>query len=113
MVIIIIIIIVKSTFKGVPQLTGTTTLLVEVINSNDKQPYFSPESQRTEVSESAPIGTVVYKLHAIDPDVAREDDLRYEITEPIIAIDSNGKSVSHTKEYEVLFHFFFYFISLL
>ncbi|EEB19942.1 conserved hypothetical protein [Pediculus humanus corporis] len=88
---------------GVPQLTGTTTLLVEVINSNDKQPYFSPESQRTEVSESAPIGTVVYKLHAIDPDVAREDDLRYEITEPIIAIDSNGKSVSHTKEYEEFF----------
>lgn len=84
-------------------MTGTTTLLVEVINSNDKQPYFSPESQRAEVSESAPIGTIVHKLQAIDPDVAHEDDLRYEIKEPILGIDSNGKSVDNTDEFKVGF----------
>lgn len=54
------------------------------------------------MTESAPIGTIVHKLHAVDPDVAHEDDLRYEITVPILAIDSNGKTVNNTTEFEVL-----------
>jgi hypothetical protein len=30
-------------------LTGTTTLTIMVLNSNDKNPYFNPATQRAEV----------------------------------------------------------------
>lgn len=35
--------------QGTPSLTGTTTLTISVINSNDKLPYFVPATQRAEV----------------------------------------------------------------
>lgn len=34
---------------GVPSLTGTATLTVNVINTNDKLPYFVPTTQTAEV----------------------------------------------------------------
>ena len=37
-------------FAGSPVLTGTTTLTITVLNSNDKDPYFDPSTQRAEVS---------------------------------------------------------------
>lgn len=37
------------TFLGTPALTGTTTLVVNVLNSNDKMPSFNPPTQRAEV----------------------------------------------------------------
>lgn len=36
--------------QGTPSLTGTTTLTVSILNSNDKLPYFVPATQRAEVS---------------------------------------------------------------
>lgn len=36
--------------QGTPSLTGTTTLTISIINSNDKLPYFVPATQRAEVS---------------------------------------------------------------
>ncbi|KAH9361521.1 hypothetical protein HPB48_001377 [Haemaphysalis longicornis] len=36
---------------GVPEKTGTTTLSVNILNSNDKMPYFQPTTQRAQVSE--------------------------------------------------------------
>lgn len=37
---------------GVPSLTGTTTLTVNIINTNDKIPYFVPTTQTAEVSRN-------------------------------------------------------------
>lgn len=37
---------------GVPHLTGTTTLTVNIINTNDKIPYFVPATQTAEVSRN-------------------------------------------------------------
>lgn len=34
---------------GTPALTGTTTVKITVVNSNDKIPFFSPPTQRAEV----------------------------------------------------------------
>lgn len=34
---------------GTPSLSGTCTLTVNIINSNDKDPYFTPATQRAEV----------------------------------------------------------------
>ncbi|XP_055585161.1 cadherin-87A [Uranotaenia lowii] len=79
---------------GTPSLSGTTTLTVSIINSNDKAPYFTPTTQRAEISEDAPVGTLVHTLVALDPDVASSEALDYAATEPITAVDKNGKEVT-------------------
>lgn len=35
---------------GTPSLSGTATLTVNIVNSNDKDPYFTPATQHAEVS---------------------------------------------------------------
>lgn len=90
-------------FAGIPSLSGTATVSINLINSNDKDPFFIPATQRAEVREDAPIGKRIYKLVAHDPDVASNDVLTYEITEPITAVNKNGKEVIDTKSFKNLF----------
>ncbi len=39
---------------------------VNILDSNDKA-TFTPQTQRTEISEKAEVGTIVHKLIATDP----------------------------------------------
>lgn len=87
------IIYIIRTLSGTPSLSGTTTLTVSVTNSNDKDPFFTPSTQRAEVREDAAVGTVIHNLVAIDPDVESNDVLQYSATEPITAVDKDGKEV--------------------
>nr|CAD7400227.1 unnamed protein product [Timema poppensis] len=87
---------------GIPSLTGTTTLTVNVVNSNDKDPYFLPPTQRAEVSEDAATGTVFYTLNAKDPDINDTEVLHFAAIDPITAVDKNGKQVEHTEDFKVL-----------
>lgn len=96
---------------GTPSLTGTTTLMIEVENSNDKAPYFTPETQRAEVTEDTPIGTVFATLKATDPDSTNLEALNFAISEPITAIDRNGQRVNDSKSFkvrEIYFYSFFF-----
>ncbi|XP_053682239.1 cadherin-87A [Sabethes cyaneus] len=88
---------------GTPSLSGTTTLTVSIINSNDKAPYFTPTTQRAEISEDASIGTLVHTLVALDPDVASSESLDYAATEPITAVDKNGKEVRDSEDFKDMF----------
>lgn len=47
---------------GSPVHTGTATLVVHILNSNDKAPYFTPSTQRTQVTEGK-TGVVIFCLH--------------------------------------------------
>uniref|UniRef100_A0A0A9XXM0 Cadherin-87A n=1 Tax=Lygus hesperus TaxID=30085 RepID=A0A0A9XXM0_LYGHE len=78
---------------GTPALTGTTTLNVKVGNTNDKIPFFSPSTQRAEVKEDAQVGDVVHTLVAKDLDVDDIEALNFAASEPITAVDKNGKEV--------------------
>ncbi|XP_066907242.1 cadherin-87A [Halyomorpha halys] len=78
---------------GTPALTGTTTLSISVANTNDKIPFFSPATQRAEIKEDARVGEVVHHLVAQDLDVNSTDALNFAQTEPITAVDKNGKEV--------------------
>uniref|UniRef100_A0A182PS26 Cadherin domain-containing protein n=1 Tax=Anopheles epiroticus TaxID=199890 RepID=A0A182PS26_9DIPT len=89
--------------SGTPSLSGTTMLTVSIINSNDKAPYFTPTTQRAEVSEDAAIGTLVHTLVAVDPDVASSESLDYAATEPITAVDKNGKEVGEMEDFKDMF----------
>ncbi|XP_066591300.1 cadherin-87A [Prorops nasuta] len=89
--------------KGTPSLTGTTTLMIKVENSNDKPPYFTPETQRAEVTEDTPIGTVFTTMKAVDPDSTNSDALNYALSEPITAIDRNGQQVTDITSFKEFF----------
>lgn len=54
---------------GTPRsLSGTATLVIDILNKNDKKPHFSPATQRAHVTEDALPGAHVIKLVASDPD---------------------------------------------
>ncbi|XP_046393425.1 cadherin-87A-like [Ischnura elegans] len=89
--------------KGTPALTGTTTITVNILNSNDKMPYFKPATQKAEVSEDAQPGTVFYTLVAEDPDVNSTDALNYAISEPITAFDKDGKQIHDIEKVKEFF----------
>ncbi|KAK9508052.1 hypothetical protein O3M35_007799 [Rhynocoris fuscipes] len=78
---------------GTPALTGTTTLNVKIDNTNDKIPYFSPPTQRAEIKEDAKVGEIVHQLIAKDLDISSPEALNYAASEPITAVDKNGKEV--------------------
>lgn len=75
--------------------------MIQVENSNDKAPYFTPETQRAEVTEDTPIGTVFATLKATDPDSTNLEALNFAISEPITAIDRNGQRVNDSKSFKV------------
>lgn len=53
---------------GNPSLSATTVVTVSVLDLNDNTPTFSAVSYNAEISEDAPVGSLVVKLIAVDPD---------------------------------------------
>ncbi|XP_067636828.1 cadherin-87A [Eurosta solidaginis] len=87
---------------GTPSLSGTTTLVVTINNSNDKDPYFTPATQHAEVPEDASVGTIVHTLVALDPDVPTYSALEFAATD-ITAIDKDGKEVPNSEQFKEYF----------
>ncbi|XP_014253016.1 cadherin-87A [Cimex lectularius] len=89
---------------GTPALTGTTTLNIKLGNTNDKIPFFDPSTQRAEIKEDAEVGEVVYRLVAKDLDVNSLNALNFAASEPITAIDKNGKEVTDDTTFKEFFN---------
>uniref|UniRef100_A0A673KMZ6 Cadherin domain-containing protein n=1 Tax=Sinocyclocheilus rhinocerous TaxID=307959 RepID=A0A673KMZ6_9TELE len=53
---------------GKPSRSGTTSVIVTVLDVNDNAPVFSKTMYKAQVLENAPIGTTILKLNATDPD---------------------------------------------
>lgn len=77
---------------GVPPKIGTTLLTVHILNHNNKEPYFTPSSQRAEVNERTEINTIFYRMQAEDPDVGSQDALLFQI-ENVSGISKDGVQV--------------------
>lgn len=88
---------------GTPSLSGTSTLTVNIINNNDKAPYFTPTTQRADVSEDAELGTVVCQLKALDPDVATKDALEFSLEEITTAVNQEGSEVLDSHKFSEYF----------
>lgn len=56
------------TDTGVPQLTSTAEIIVDIVNANDNEPVFSSPEYRFTVPENSPKGTTVGKIDAKDAD---------------------------------------------
>lgn len=56
------------TDTGIPQLTSTANIVVDVINTNDNDPVFYLNEYVFKVLENSPKGTVIGKIDADDDD---------------------------------------------
>lgn len=56
------------TDTGIPQMTSTAEIIVEIVNMNDNEPVFSLPEYRFTVAENSPKGNFIGKINAKDDD---------------------------------------------
>lgn len=56
-----------------------------------------------QVREDTEVGTSIFTLVALDPDIANSEALNYAATEPITAVDKDGNEVTDSDEFKYLF----------
>ncbi|XP_066525898.1 protocadherin gamma-C5-like isoform X11 [Hoplias malabaricus] len=62
---------------GQPEKSGTTLLLIKILDVNDNAPVFDEPVKRVSLLENSPLGTVVAKLNATDADSGLNGDVSY------------------------------------
>ncbi|CAK1540749.1 unnamed protein product [Leptosia nina] len=65
--------------NGIPPLSATVSLLVNVIDANDNDPVFSQANYQFEVEENRKAGAFVGKISAIDADLDDNAAVRYSL----------------------------------
>ncbi|XP_030621256.1 protocadherin alpha-C2-like [Chanos chanos] len=65
---------------GVPARSGTASIIVRVLDTNDNAPRFDKENYTISVSENSPIGSLVVKLNATDLDDGANADVKYSFS---------------------------------
>lgn len=89
---------------GIPSLSGTASITINIINSNNKAPYFTPTTQKAEIKENVEVGTFVHKLTADDPDIMSIDRLEYSWDEHLTtAVSEVGTEVPNSQEFSEYF----------
>uniref|UniRef100_A0A8C2PWX8 Cadherin domain-containing protein n=1 Tax=Cyprinus carpio TaxID=7962 RepID=A0A8C2PWX8_CYPCA len=65
---------------GVPARSGTASIIVRVLDTNDNDPQFDKDSYTINLTENAPIGSLVVKLNATDKDEGTNSDIFYSFS---------------------------------
>lgn len=65
--------------QGFPQLNGSASLLIDILDVNDEIPKFNLSEYKVNIIEDAAKGTFVITCLASDPDT--DSDLRYRIVD--------------------------------
>ncbi|XP_041050277.1 protocadherin-10-like [Carcharodon carcharias] len=65
---------------GIPQRSGTTRVMITVVDVNDNAPVFDNEMYRASVDENVAKGTLVTKINAVDLDEGMNAELTYSFT---------------------------------
>ncbi|XP_026788164.2 protocadherin-8 [Pangasianodon hypophthalmus] len=66
---------------GSPPKSGAVTVRVKVLDSNDNSPQFEHDTIRVELHEDAPVGFLLLRVQAFDPDHGENGDVRYDFAE--------------------------------
>ncbi|XP_055386024.1 protein dachsous [Condylostylus longicornis] len=80
-----------ATDEGVPQMTGTTTIHIRVIDINDNQPTFPP-TRIINVSEGTELGTLITTVSANDVDT--NPVLTYNFSDDVDHLDNDMSKFS-------------------
>lgn len=92
-------IIVSAVDSGIPiPETATTTVLVTIIDVNNKPPKFNNTETQTYISERTKKDTVIRRLPAIDPDLNAK--LVYSIIDPVKAFTKAGVQLQNNSLYD-------------
>lgn len=67
------------TDTGIPALTATTDIVVDVININDNEPRFNQMEYSFNVTENVPVGTIVGQIDAFDKDLGTFGEITYHL----------------------------------
>ncbi|KAK3521641.1 hypothetical protein QTP70_014713 [Hemibagrus guttatus] len=62
---------------GKPQKSGTTNIIITILDANDNAPFFTKQLFKTQILENAAVGTVIIKLNATDPDEGVNGEIIY------------------------------------
>lgn len=65
---------------GTPARTGTATIIVKVLDTNDNTPQFDRQVYSVDLVENAPVGTLVMQLNATDTDEGTNAEVMYSYT---------------------------------
>ncbi|XP_072558096.1 protocadherin alpha-C2-like isoform X3 [Paramormyrops kingsleyae] len=86
---------------SVPVRSGTASIIVRVLDVNDNAPRFDLETYTVNITENAPIGTLVIKLNATDLDDGTNAEIAYaynlytfEKTQEMFSLDSNTGEIN-------------------
>lgn len=66
---------------GSPAKSGSVTVRVEILDSNDNSPQFEHDTIRVELHEDAPVGFLLIRVQAFDPDQGANGDVRYDFAD--------------------------------
>ncbi|XP_041799578.1 protocadherin beta-16-like [Chelmon rostratus] len=69
-----------ATDGGDPQLSGTMRVEISVLDANDNAPVFTQEVYRVTIMETAPKGTILSTVSAVDADQGSNGKVSYSIT---------------------------------
>lgn len=71
--------IIVATDNGLPSLSTTASLVINVIDANDNDPSFSQANYDFQVEENQKVGSYVGKISATDADLGDNAVIRYSL----------------------------------
>uniref|UniRef100_A0A8C5MC02 Protocadherin alpha subfamily C, 2 n=1 Tax=Leptobrachium leishanense TaxID=445787 RepID=A0A8C5MC02_9ANUR len=65
---------------GSPAKSGTAQISIRVMDTNDNTPFFDKTTYKASVLENSPLGTLVVRLNATDPDEGSNGEVTYSFS---------------------------------
>ncbi|XP_023814939.1 protocadherin alpha-5-like [Oryzias latipes] len=72
---------IKATDEGNPPLSSIHVLTVQVADVNDNAPKFTEPVINVYVKENSPVGSIISKIKAVDPDLENNANIYYKLRE--------------------------------
>ncbi|XP_066479018.1 protocadherin beta-16-like [Tiliqua scincoides] len=96
-----IILILSAVDGGIPKRTGTTQIIIDVLDNNDNVPHFDQSVYKMALPENSPLGTLVTKVEASDRDIGSNADITYSFSQVQENVIRSFKLNKHTGELTV------------